>query len=140
MARHDERLVTLLDLVARDVPAFGVAVRHHQAGDMVKARAAYLDLMDEPALTAICLNQLGLIAAARADFTRAAELFQRAIRLDPALALAYHNLGTVLDRLGHPAAAMATLTDLGCALQASGRTAEAIPLYRQVLARRKGRA
>ena len=123
------------ELVARTVPAFAQALRRHEAGDLAGARAAYLDLIDQPGLTAVCLHQLGLIAAVRGEHGRAAELFRRSIRLDPVPTLAYRNLSAALDRQGDGAGAVATLIDYGCALQGLGHHDEAVPVYRQVLER-----
>ncbi len=121
--------------LAEAVPAFGAAVRRHDAGDLPGARAAYLDLIDQPGLTAVCLHQLGLIAAARGDNPRAAELFRRAIRLEPQQPLAYHNLRAALERAGDPAGAMAALVDLGCILYNQPDFGQAAGVFRQVIGR-----
>lgn len=123
------------DHFARTVPAFAQALGRHQAGDLAGARAAYLDLLDQPGLTAVCLHQLGLIAAVRGEHVRAAELFRRSIRLDPAPTQAYRNLSAALDRAGDPAGAVAALMDLGCALQGQGQHQAALAVYDQVLER-----
>ncbi len=121
--------------VAKAVPAFGAALRRHDADDLAGARAAYLDLIDQPDLAALCLHQLGLIAAAKGEPARAAALFRSAIRLDPGQTLAYHNLHSSLDRMGDAAGAVAALIDLGCVLQNQGQHERAVPVYTQALAR-----
>ena len=118
------------------VPAFGAALALHESGALAKAREAYLDLIDEPALTAICLHQLGLIAAVKAQHQRAAELFSRASRLEPTLVMARMNLSSALDRIGNPVGAVAALIDLGCMLQSQRkRHQEAKDIYQRVLRR-----
>ncbi len=121
--------------VARAVPAFAAALERHEAGDLAAARAAYLDLIDQQGLTALCLHQLGLIAAAKGDHAGAAAMLRAAIRVDPLQPLAYHNLSEILDRLGDAGGATAVLVELGCVLQAQGAHAPAIQLYQRVLAR-----
>jgi tetratricopeptide (TPR) repeat protein len=121
--------------IAEAVPAFGAAIRRHDAGDLQGARAAYLDLMDQPQLTALCLHQLALIASARGEYPRAVELLRRAIRLDPAQPLAYHNLRAALERAGDLAGAIAALVDLGCIFYNQGDYVQAADLFRQIIAR-----
>jgi tetratricopeptide (TPR) repeat protein len=121
--------------VAEAIPAFGAAIRRHDAGDLNGARSAYLDLMDQPALTSLCLHQLALLASARGEFTRAAELLRRCIRLDPTQPLAYHNLRAALERAGDASGAVAALIDLGCIFYNSGDYAQAAELFAQILQR-----
>jgi len=120
---------------ARAVPAFGAALRRHEAGDLAGARAGYLELVDQPELTGICLHQLGILAANRGDHLRAAEMFRRALRLEPGHIMIGRNLAAALDRVGNPAAAVAVLVDLGCTLQLAGHYPPAIAFYQEVLAR-----
>jgi len=98
--------------IAAAVPAFGAALRRHDAGDLAGARAAYLELIDLPGLTALCIHQLGLLHAARGEPARAAEMFRQAIRLDPSQPLIYRNLTSALDRMGDRVGAVATLVDM----------------------------
>ena len=121
--------------IAEAVPAFGAAIRRHDAGDLQGARAAYLDLMDQPQLTSLCLHQLALIASARGEYPRAVELLRRAIRLDPSQPLAYHNLRSALERAGDFAGATAALVDLGCVFYNQGDYNQAADLFRQIIAR-----
>ena len=120
---------TFLDLVAATVPLFAAALEAHRQGQLSRARAAYLELMDQPNLTAVCLHQLGVVAGQQGDHKRAAELFQRAIRIDPGQPMFYQNLSVSLERLGNKAAALDALIDLGCALQKAELHDQAIPIY-----------
>ena len=121
--------------IAEAVPAFGAAIRRHDAGDLQGARAAYLDLMDQPQLTSLCLHQLALIASARGEYPRAVELLRRCIRLDPSQPLAYHNLRAALERAGDPGGAVAALVDLGCIFYNQGDYRQAIELFQQIIQR-----
>ncbi len=121
--------------IAEAVPAFGAAIRRHDAGDLKGAREAYLDLMDQPQLTSLCLHQLALIASARGEYPRAVELLRRCIRLDANQPLAYHNLRAALERSGDPNGAVAALVDLGCVFYNQGDYRQAIDLFRQILQR-----
>jgi tetratricopeptide (TPR) repeat protein len=121
--------------IAQAIPAFGAALQKHDAGDLSAARAGYLDLIDQPALSALCLHQLGLIAAARGEHQRAAELFRRTIRLDPQQPLAYHNLRGALERMGDMTGAMAALVDLGCVFYNQPDYPQAVEIFRQILQR-----
>lgn len=121
--------------IAEAVPAFGAAIRRHDSGDLQGARAAYLDLMDQPQLTSLCLHQLALIASARGEYPRAVELLRRCIRLDANQPLAYHNLRAALERAGDPAGAVAALVDLGCIFYNQGEYRQAIDLFNQIIQR-----
>ena len=121
--------------VAEAVPAFGAAIRRHDAGDLAGARTAYLDLIDQPQLTALCLHQLALIASARGEYPRAVELLRRAIRLEPSQPIAYFNLRTALERSGDPMGAVAALVDLGCVFYNAGDFNQSADLFRQILQR-----
>jgi len=121
--------------IAEAVPAFGAAIRRHDSGDLQGARAAYLDLVDQPQLTSLCLHQLALIASARGEYPRAVELLRRSIRLDPNQPLAYHNLRAALERAGDPAGATAALVDLGCFFYNQGDYGQSAELFRQIIQR-----
>ena len=125
--------VNYLDVIAADVPLFAAALEAHRQGQLGKARGAYLELMDQPRLTAVCLHQLGVIAGQQGDHRRAAELLERAIRLDPAQPMYYQNLSVSLEKLGNKPAALDALIDLGCALQKVERHDQAIPIYRRII-------
>ena len=121
--------------IAEAVPAFGAAIRRHDSGDLQGARAAYLDLMDQPQLTSLCLHQLALIASARGEYPRAVELLRRCVRLDPNQPLAYHNLRAALERMGDFTGATSALVDLGCIFYNQGDYNQAADLFRQIIAR-----
>jgi tetratricopeptide (TPR) repeat protein len=121
--------------IAEAVPAFGIALRKHDEGDYAAARALYLDLVDQPSLTSLCLHQLGLIAAARGEHARSAELLRRAIRLDPQQPLGYHNLRAALERAGDLTGAVAALVDLGCVQYNHQDYSQAAKTFLEVLSR-----
>ena len=123
--------------IAEAVPAFGAAIRRHDAGDLNGARAAYLELVDQPGLTALCIHQLGLLHSARGENGRAAEMFRQAIRLDPSQPLAYHNLSSALDRLGDRAGAVAVLVDLVGTYYRLGDRPQCVLVSREILKRDK---
>ena len=115
------------------MPLFAAALEAHRQGQLSRARSAYLELMDQPNLTAVCLHQLGVVAGQQGDHKRAAELFQRAIRIDGGQPMFYQNLSVSLERLGNKGAALDALIDLGCALQKGELHDQAIPVYRRIL-------
>lgn len=121
--------------LAAAVPAFAEAMRRHEDGDLAGARMMYANLIDQPALTAPCLHQLGLIAAAQGEHGRAADLFLKVTRMEPALWMGYANLSAALDRIGKPAEGTRVLADFASALYAMRQYKEAEPVFRQVLAR-----
>ena len=123
-----------IEQAAAAFPAFGLAVAHHESGDLAAARAAYLQVMDQPQLTGLCLHQLGVLAAARGDHRVAADLFSRTLAIAP-LPMVYANLHAAQDLIGDRAGATATLVDLGCFLQLRKHHADAAPVYRKVLER-----
>jgi tetratricopeptide (TPR) repeat protein len=126
--------VNPIEQAAAAFPAFGLAVAYHEAGDLAAARAAYLQMMDQPQLTGLCLHQLGVLAAARGDHRVAADLFSRTLAIAP-LPMVYANLHAAQDLVGDRAGATATLIDLGCFLQLRKLHADAVPVYRKVLER-----
>ena len=128
------REATFLDAIAATTPLFATALRHHRDGEIGKARGIYRELMDQPALTAICLHQLGVIAGQQGDHKRAAELIQRAIRLDPGQPMFYQNLAFSLEQQGNKAGAIDALIDLGFTLQQAEQHAQSVPVYRRILA------
>ena len=90
----------------------------------------------------------GLTASMKGDLTRAAECFERAIRLDSTMATAYHQLGRCCARLGKYKRAVELLgqvvkkrpellgahLDLGAALNGLGKLVEARAQYSAALA------
>jgi tetratricopeptide (TPR) repeat protein len=123
-----------LDLVAGQVPLFAAGLQAHREGRLTQARAAYIELMDRPDLVAVCLHQLGVIAGQQGDHMRATEFLRRAIRLDEQQPLFHHNLVYALRQMGRHADALDVLTNLGVLLQTAEKHAEAINVYKQVLA------
>lgn len=123
-----------IEQAAAASPGFARAVRHHESGDLTAARAAYLQVMDQPQLTGLCLHQLGVLAAARGDHRVAADLFSRTLAIAP-LPMVYANLHAAQDLIGDRVGATATLIDLGCFLQLHKHHADAVPVYRKVLER-----
>ena len=94
---------------------------------------AFLDLVDQPSLTALCLHQLGVIAAHRGENGRAVELLRRALAIEPHQGLFYRSLGTALERMGDMRGAVAALFDLGIMFQKQERHRDAVPCYHKVL-------
>ena len=123
-----------IDRARSAFPAFAHALALHEAADLGGARTAYLNLIDQPQLTGLCLHQLGMLAAARGEHRVAADMFIRALRIDP-MPMAYANLRATQDLIGDAAGATATLIDLGCFLQQHHLQSEAVPVYRMVLQR-----
>ena len=123
-----------LNLVAEAAPLFGTAWRVHREGHIAKARSIYLELMEQPALTAACLHQLGVVAGQQGDHKRAAALLLRAIRIDPSQPMFYQNLAFSLEQQGNKEGALDALIDLATSLQKNDQHEEAIPLYRKILA------
>jgi tetratricopeptide (TPR) repeat protein len=117
------------------VPALAGALRRHEAGDLGGARLGYIELLDQPDLTPLCVHQLAVIAANKGEHGRAAALFQRAIQMDGRLWIAYHNLSAAVGQLGDPVAALGVLIDLGCALHATGQRDDAEQIYARVVER-----
>ncbi|MGB8601192.1 MAG: tetratricopeptide repeat protein [Rhizomicrobium sp.] len=117
------------------VPAFAEAIHRHENGDLAGARVLYTNLIDQPQMTAPCLHQLGLIAAAQGEHARAADLFIRVTRLEPTLWVGYANLCAAFDRIGKAPEATAVLIDFACNLYRLHQYKEAEPVFRQVLAR-----
>ena len=123
-----------LDQTAAGVPMLAAALAAHRQGQLARARAAYAELVEQPALTAICLHQLGVLAGQLGEHQRASELIERAIRIDPERPLFHQNLAVSLERRGDPAAALDSLINLACIWQKAERHEPAIAIYRRVLA------
>jgi tetratricopeptide (TPR) repeat protein len=134
---HDQGLeedpATLLDRVSASVPLFGIAVGAHRQGQLAKARATYLELVDQPGLAAVVLHQLGVLAGQQGDHGRAAELISRAISIDPSQPMFFQNLAVSLERQGNLPRALDALIDFACALQRRELHGQAIPIYHRVL-------
>lgn len=123
-----------LDALSRRHPRFGAALATHRDGRLDAARAAYLDLVDEPALSAVALHQLALVAGQTGDDERAIALFRAAIRFDPRQPIFHRNLAATLQRLKRMPETSDALMELVVALQGAGQFARAAEVCRHVLA------
>jgi protein O-GlcNAc transferase len=127
---------------------FREAVRHHAAGRLDAADAAYrVILLSEPGHAA-SLHGRGVIAHQSGRSDVAVELIGRAVAAEPRVAAFRTNLGAALRALGRTGEAAAayrqaiaidpadrvSLNNLANLLQAEGRTEEAIGYYRRALA------
>jgi tetratricopeptide (TPR) repeat protein len=121
-----------LDRVASGSPLFAAALAAHRRGQIDRARPVYLELMDNPALSAACLHQLGVAAGQGGDNLRAIQLIAQAIRIHPR-PLFYQNLAVCRQHLGDVAGALDALIELGCLLQQGGQERQAILVYRHIL-------
>jgi tetratricopeptide (TPR) repeat protein len=123
----------LLNTLANRIPAFRNALEKQESGDYLSARSAYLDLIDLPELTAICLHQLGTIAYARGEVDRSIQLFKKTIQLDNSILLAYQNLGIVLHERGLEDEALSIDIHIGCLLQMHQKYQDAQYVYQHIL-------
>ena len=80
--------------------AFGVALRHHEAGRIGEARALYQDILAHDPEHADSLHLLGLITAQDGDPATGAGLIERAIAAAPGRAPFHNNLALALRLLG----------------------------------------
>jgi predicted O-linked N-acetylglucosamine transferase (SPINDLY family) len=96
--------------------ALAAAVRHHQAGRLPEAEAAYRQVLAAQPANADALHGLGVMAAQVGRFDLATDLIGRAIR--------------------HNARNPAFFTDLGAALHEQNRLDEAAAAYRSAIAHR----
>jgi tetratricopeptide (TPR) repeat protein/glycosyltransferase involved in cell wall biosynthesis len=130
--------------------AFGLAVRHHLAGELDAALAAYDAVITQCPEMAEAHNNAGAIRAERAergDRLTALDQFRTAITLQPAYADAHHSIGLVLCHDGRhdesiPAFQRAVelspdraswWTDLANACAAEGRGKESLAAYDRAL-------
>ena len=127
---------------------FRDAVRHHAAGRLDAADAAYRAILLEQPGHAASLHGRGVIAHQSGRSDVAVELIARAVAAEPGVAAFRANLGAALKALGRTDEAAAayrqaigldpadwvSLNNLANLLQAEGRTDEAIHYYRRALA------
>jgi tetratricopeptide (TPR) repeat protein len=85
---------------------FRSAVALHQGGELLRARAAYEEVLKIQPRHSDALHLLGVILAQSND-PRAVELIEQSIEIDPHNAAANNNLGSALHGLGKFAAAIA---------------------------------
>lgn len=123
-----------LDFLAQSEPKFAAALEAHRTGRLDEARAGYLDLLDQPRLTAVCLHQLALVAGQRGDDVRAVDLFQAAIRFDPRQPVFYRNLSQTLQRLGRGLDSVDAFLRFIVALQGAGQIERSVAECQRILA------
>lgn len=121
------------------------AIAHHQAGRLDQAEAHYRRALERDRFNAAILHNLGLVLAARQDFTQAATLIGQAIAARGNVADFHSNLGNVLAVLGRDAEAVTSFEralklnprfadaafNLALVLAKLGRAAEAESWYRR---------
>jgi tetratricopeptide (TPR) repeat protein len=115
-------------------PKLAEACKLQRDGKTREAQQIYGELVAVPALTAICLHQMAVMAATGNDLGRAVDLFRHSLRLDPGQLHSYDGLAYGLGRLGRTPAALGALLDKGGLLQTTGRYAQAQAPYREILA------
>lgn len=123
------------------------AVRHHKAGRVDRARAFYLEYLTMRPDDAGGHHLFGLLSLQMGRSDEAAEMFRRAVELDPAFAEADNNLGNALQNTGDAAGALAAFRravksdpglfdahyNLAGALRAAGCGEAAEEAYRRAL-------
>ncbi len=123
------------------------AMDAHQRGALDEAERGYRTLLKQNPRDAGLLHMSGLLAAQRGDMVKAQDLLARALSVKPDLAASHVTLGDIKARLGDVAGAEAHYRDalkferlaeaqsgLAILLLRSGRAAEAVPLYRGLVA------
>jgi len=122
------------------------------AGATAKALAIYGGILAHQPDHVLALRQMGAIMLHQDNAAAAVDLFQRALRLNPADPDLYHGIGTGLRQMGRPdEAALAlegalrvdpghapALHDLGLLLRQQGRHDRAEVLFRQAAAQARG--
>jgi protein O-GlcNAc transferase len=123
------------------------ALKHHQAGHLAEAEAAYRHALAEDSGNVDALHFLGVISYQRKDYKSAESLIAEALSRDESNAPAHNNLGNVLveqrrfeDAVVHYQKALALVpgyvdarVNLGAAFKALGRPGDAIANYRMAL-------
>jgi tetratricopeptide (TPR) repeat protein len=96
-----------VDSSARDIPyRFQLAKSLYAYGAAVDARTEYRLILEQDSAFLPALFNLGTLCFDSRDFGSAADLFSRAVRLNPRDYLSYYNLGASLVNLGKPDSAM----------------------------------
>lgn len=140
---------------AAQANSFDAAVRHHKAGRLDLAVAAYRALLRRHPDHADALYLLGVIDAQQGRLPQAAQRMQEAARLSPRNPEIHLNLGNVLLAIGQGAKALEAyraalrlkpdfgdaraallraIERIGTFLQSEDRGGEAIPLWREAIA------
>jgi tetratricopeptide (TPR) repeat protein len=133
-------VASYLEFLAQTEPKFAKALEAHRSGRLDEARAHYLDLLDQPNLTWICLHQVALVAGQKGDEARAVELLQGAIRLDPRQPMLYRSLANALETLGRRGEAIETLMRLVVALEGASQLERSAAECERILALDPGQA
>ena len=76
------------------------AIKAHQAGDIIKAEALYLNTINSGVHNATAFSNLGVIYKNSGRYKEAIGVYKRAISSNPKFAEAYTNLGNLLKDLG----------------------------------------
>lgn len=120
--------------------AFTAAVALHQAGQLAEAEQAYLALCRHPQTVANACYHLGLLAGQQGRHAMAEHWFRQALDWQPLWPECLENIIVAQERQGKFAEAVATLHDYAKNLQQAGATAEAVGIYRRLLAAHPGYA
>ena len=126
---------------------FGLAVQHHQAGQLVEAENLYRQVLASDRNHFGSLHHLGIIALQRGQPQAAIEPIGRAIAIDGRNPECHYNIGFAFQSLGRPNEAVGhyreairlkpdyldAYTNLGNALLQTGATNEAIGTYERVI-------
>jgi protein O-GlcNAc transferase len=129
------------------------ALRYHETGDLARARAIYVRVLEADPARAEAWHLLGMLVYQAGDPATAAELVGRAVGLDPNQALYHTNLGTVLRDAGDLPGAVASyrravelaptadnLNNLGTGLLTQGHADAAAECFRIALRFEPGHA
>jgi len=127
--------------------ALSAAIRCHQAGELGQAIELYDQILAISPHHAETLNAKAIMACQRGQHVAAVDLFQKAIKEDPAKPAYHYNLGNAFKDLGRFSEAVPcyeqalrlkpdyceALNNLGTALQGQDKFAEAVAAYQQAL-------
>jgi tetratricopeptide (TPR) repeat protein len=134
--------------------ALTCALEHQRAGRFPQAEGIYRQVLARDSDNVDALHLLGMVAHQLGQAAQAAELIERAIRLNSSVPAFYNNLGTVYQAQGRPQEAVRCLeqalqlapdypeahVNLGNSLQALHRWEDAVAHYRTALALNPNRA
>ena len=130
--------------------ALDLAVRHHGAGDLVRAESIYRQILRADPNQPVALQLRGVLAHQVGKIDVAVDLISRALAVKPDYPEAHNNLGNVLKDLGRPDDAVASYRkalagrpeypeahyNLANALRELGRPDDAVASYHKALAGR----